>query len=249
MTDYLQRLTTGLALILCCFLAFAAPANAETETGDDNWTFAGSAYLWAAGVEGTNAAGDEIDVSFSDVLNDLDGGIMGLIAARKENWTLIADIIYLRIHQQPSSNTDVKLKGFVSTFGIAYRVMDADSLKLDILAGARYFSLDVDLELDIGGSKVKQSDSEDTIDGIIGFQALAPLSKQWYLSCYADIGTGENKLTWQAWPLVGYRFEKFDLVAGYRHLEWETDDGDNIEDLNFSGLCSVLRLNFNVCVS
>ena len=32
----------------------------------------------------------------------------------------------------------------------------------------------------------------------------------------------------------GYRFENFDVVAGYRHLEWEIDDGDTIEDVNFS---------------
>ena len=54
-------------------------------------------------------------------------------AARKGRWTLIADIIYLSIHQETSStaniigvpvklDVDVKLKGFVSTLGVAYRV-------------------------------------------------------------------------------------------------------------------------------
>jgi len=70
---HLQRLTTGLALVLCCFLATALPAKADTGSDQDGWKFSGAAYLWAAGVEGTDAAGDEIDVSFSDVLEDLDG--------------------------------------------------------------------------------------------------------------------------------------------------------------------------------
>ncbi len=234
------------SIILCSFLAFAVPANAEMATGEDNWTFAGAAYLWAAGVEGTDAAGDEIDVSFSEVLEDLDGGIMGLLAARKGRWTLLADVIYLRIHQETNStakiigvplklDVDVELEAFVSTFGAAYRLKEGDALNLDILAGARYLHLDVDLDADVGGSKVKYSDSEDVLDGIIGFQAAVPFRERWYCSLYADVGAGDSKLTWQVWPVVGYRFERVDLVAGYRHLEWETDNGDTIDDVNFSG--------------
>jgi hypothetical protein len=253
--DYMQRLTAGLTFILCCFLATALPAKADTGSGQDGWKFSGAAYLWAAGVEGTDAAGDDIDVSFSDVLEDLDGGLMGILAARKGRWTLLADVIYLSIHQETSStanifgipakiDVDVKLEGFVSTFGVAYRVIDEDMTRLDLLAGARYFNLDVDLEADVGGRKVKDSDSEDVLDGIIGAQVLIDLSERWYLSCYGDVGAGDSKLTWQAWPGIGYRLEKVDVVAGYRHLEWETDDGDTIDDLNFSGPMLGVKFRF-----
>jgi hypothetical protein len=186
---YLQHLTTGLAFALCCFLATALPANAETDSDQDGWKFGGSAYLWAAGVEGTDAAGDEIDVSFSDTLEDLDGGLMGIISAQKGRWTLIADIIYLSIHQETRTtanligipvklDVDVKLKGFVSTFGVAYRVIDEDVGSLDLLAGARCFNLDLDFDADVGASKVKYSDSEDVLDGIIGAQVLFDLSER-----------------------------------------------------------------------
>ena len=179
MNCYLQRLTTGLAFVLCCFLAIALPAKAETGSDPERWVFAGAAYLWAAGVEGTDAAGDEIDVSFTDLLDDLDGAIMGIVSAQKGRWTLIADFLYLSIHQETSStanligipvklDVDVKLKGFVSTFGVAYRVIDGDVASLDLLAGARYFKLDLDFDADVGASKIKYSDSEDVLDGIIG---------------------------------------------------------------------------------
>ena len=103
-----------------------------------------------AGVKGTSVAGDEIDVSFSDVLGDLDGGLMGILSAQKGKWTLLADIIYLSIHQETSSTAnfvgiptqidiDVKMKGYISTFGVAYRAVDEDLASLDLLAGARYF--------------------------------------------------------------------------------------------------------------
>ncbi len=218
MECYLQRLTTGLALILCCFLATALPATAETDSDPDRWKFTGAAYLWAAGVEGTDAAGDEIDVSFTDLLDDLDGGLMGILAAHKGRWTLIADIIYLSIHQETSSTAniigipakidiDVKLESFVSTFGVAYRVFEDDMTSLDLLVGARYFYLDVDLDADVGAGKIKDSDSGDVLDGIIGAQVLIDLSDSWYLSCYADVGAGDSQLTWQAWPVAGYRLD------------------------------------------
>jgi len=243
---YIQHLTTGLAFLLCCFMVTALPAKAETDSDQDGWKFAGSAYLWAAGVKGTDMAGDEIDVSFTDVLDSLDGGLMGILTAQKGRWALLADIIYLSIHQETSSNTnligipskidvDVKMKGYVSTLGVAYRVIDDEGTSLDLMAGARYFKLDLDLDADVGGSKVKSSDSGDVLDGIIGTQVLLNLNDRWYLSCYADVGTGDSKLTWQVWPGIGYRFEKVELVAGYRHLAWESDDGDTIEDINFSG--------------
>jgi hypothetical protein len=83
------RLTAALAVVFYCLVATAYPARAEAGTDRGRWEFSGSAYLWAAGVEGTSAAGDEIDVSFSDVLEDLDGGLMGILAAHKGRWTLI----------------------------------------------------------------------------------------------------------------------------------------------------------------
>jgi hypothetical protein len=228
---------------------------AETGSDPDRWKFGGSAYLWAAGVEGTDSAGDEIDVSFSDILEDLDGGIMGIIAAQRGKWTLLADIIYLSIHQETSStaniigvpakiDVDVKMKGFISTFGVAYRVIDDDMTSLDLLVGARYFYLDVDLDADVGGSKSNDSDSEYVLDALIGSQVILNLSDRWYISCYADVGAGDSKLTWQAWPGVGYRLKHVDVVAGYRHLEWETDGGDTIDDINFSGPMLGVKLRF-----
>jgi hypothetical protein len=252
---HLQRLTTGQAFLLCCFLATTSAAKADTGSDQDSWKFSGAAYLWAAGVEGTDAAGDEIDVSFSDVLEDLDGGLMGILAAHKGRWTLLADVLYLSIHQETSStanligipaklDVDVKLKGFVSTFGVAYRVIDDDMTSIDLLVGARYFKLDLDFDADVGASKVKYSDSEDALDGIIGAQAKIALTERWYLSGYADVGAGDSKLTWQVWPGVGYRFENVDAVAGYRHLKWETDDGDTIDDLSFKGPTLGVKFRF-----
>jgi len=54
-----NRLTAALAVVFYCLVATASPARAEAGSDQDRWKFSGSAYLWAAGVEGTDAAGDE----------------------------------------------------------------------------------------------------------------------------------------------------------------------------------------------
>jgi hypothetical protein len=255
MHRYVNRLTACVAFVLCCLLVTALPVNAEMGSDSDRWEFGGSAYFWGAGVKGTDAAGNELDVSFSDILKDLDGGLMGILAAQKGRWTLLADVIYLSIHQETSStanlngiptkiDVDVKLEGFVSTFGVAYRVIENDRTNIDLLAGGRYFKMDVDLDVDNGTSKIKSSDSGDVLDGIVGAQAIIELSEKWYLSLYADVGAGDSKLTWQAWPGFGYRYKNVDVVAGYRHLEWESDDGDTIKDINFSGPMLGVKFRF-----
>ena len=249
------RLATGLAIVLCLLLASSLPVKAATGPDPDRWTLGGSVYLWAAGVEGTSAEGDDIDISFTELLDSLEGGIMGVVAAQKGKWTVIADLLYLSIHEEDETtanlvglpielDVDVKLRGFVSTFGVAYRVIDEDRTSLDLLAGARYFDLDVDFDAEVGPGKIEYSDSGDALDGIIGGQVLTSLTDRWYVSFYGDVGTGDSEVTWQAWPGVGYRFGNVDAVAGYRHLAWETDDGDTFEDLSFSGPMLGVKFRF-----
>ena len=36
--------------------------------------------------------------------------------------------------------------------GVAYRIIDEDVTRLDLMAGARYFKLDLDFDADVGGS-------------------------------------------------------------------------------------------------
>lgn len=244
MIYHLRRIAFGLSIVFWFFFTLTSDANAEMSTNQEEWQFSGSVYLWAAGVKGTDTAGDEIDASFSDMVKNLDGGLMGIVGARRGKWTLLVDIIYLSIHQETNAITnitgvpstidiDMKLKGFVSTFGIAYRVVENDMINFDLLVGARYFKLDLDFNANIERAKAKYSDN--VLDGIIGTQVKIDISDSWYLSFYADVGAGDSKLTWQAWPGVGCRLENFDVVAGYRHLAWETDDGYTIEGMSFSG--------------
>ncbi len=51
--------------------------------GRHAWEFGAEVYLWGAGISGNSTAGDEIDFPFSDLIKNLDMGIMGTVAVRK----------------------------------------------------------------------------------------------------------------------------------------------------------------------
>lgn len=240
------KLQRTLQALLITGISISVPVMAEIDSDEDGWKFGASAYLWGSGVEGTSAEGDEIDVSFSDIVKDLDGAIMGVVAAQNGKWTFIAEMIYMSISQDTSTtgniigqplkfDTDLTLQSFISTFGAAYRVFEEENSQLDLLVGARYIYMDVDLDGSVGPDIIKYDDSDSALDGIVGFEGKVQLNDRWYASLYADVGAGDSKLTWQAWPGVGYKLENFDVIAGYRHLKWETDAGEAIDDVSFSG--------------
>jgi hypothetical protein len=53
---------------------------------------------------------------------------------------------------------------------------------------------------------------------------------------YADIGTGNSKLTWQVNAGLGYQFDWGAVAATWRYLDYEFKSGNAIQSANFSGL-------------
>jgi hypothetical protein len=249
-------------------LAASVPAAATEGSGGDRvewfggappdrWVYGAEVYLWGAGIGGKSAAGSDIDVDFGDLIDNLELGFMGTLAAAKGKWTLFADLIYLDLEDDTTSTVnvigrpirtevDTELKGFISTFGGAYQVMETDTTRLNLLAGARYLWLDLDLELDVGEPiRRKFSDSGNFWDGVVGLRGKTDLNEKWYLTYYADVGTGDSDLTWQALAAVSYRFQKVDAVVGYRYLDWDfDDDNEAFDDLNISGPFAGVKFGF-----
>ena len=44
---------------------------------------------------------------------------------------------------------------------------------------------------------------------------------------YIDVGTGDTKSTWQGFGGIGYQFQSFKTVLGYRYLKYKFDN-DNL---------------------
>ena len=172
-------------LMLLCF--GITPLAAESPP-KNNWEFGTEVYLWGASIGGQTPSGSNIDIHFDDLFDNLEMAFMGTFDARKDRWSILADVIYLDVKDEKSTrgiSSSVELTGWILTPLVGYTLVDKRQGNLILVGGARYLYLDADLRAGSRGI----SDSGDVWDGIVGIKSRVNLSEKWYLSCYLDIGT------------------------------------------------------------
>ena len=241
-----------------CFLIFGgSPALAQTESSSsqDQWQFSAAIYVWGTDLGGETLRGSEIEVSLSDLLDNLEFAGMGTIEARKNNWSVLADIIYLGVGannttelsipigpvQVPvTTSTNVDFDAWVVNLLAGYNLYSKDNSRLDVVGGARYLDLSVDMFLELESLGPGQSrtikESNSFFDGVIGLRGQAALNDKWFLPYYLDVGAGDSKSTWQAIAGVGYQArDTLDVRLVYRYMEWDLDSTRVVDDINVSG--------------
>jgi hypothetical protein len=194
-------------------------------------------------------------VDVDDLVDTLDFGIMAALEARKNKRLLFTDVISLEnsteqtanlsipvgpIHLPVTTTTRLDPETLVVHLAGGYNLYSQNKTRLDVIGGARYLDVNMDLFLQLqslgpGRSRtIKESLS--VWDGIIGLKGNTAMGERWFLGYYADVGGGDSTLTWQASAAIGYQATRWlDLALGYRHLEWDLSSSRVIDDLNFSG--------------
>ncbi len=236
----------GFCISLLATTALTNDAVAQVAaTGD--WEYVGNIYLWGSGLDASTPSGGEISLSFGDILDKLDFGIMGSFAARRGDLTLFFDGIYLDI----SNSTDVEFnpgpgpgvsgsvglsaKAIVTTFGAGYNSRADDDMTLTWFGAARGLLLDSTITPEGGGPASPIDVSNDFWDGVIGVRGRNRLSEKWSLTYYADIGTGSSDLTYQGLVAFNYQLQSWDLSFGYRHMDWDLGNDQGLSGLTLSG--------------
>lgn len=236
---------------------FGAGAIAEEAPSDpDIWKITGEVYLWGATIDGKSAPGSDFTIDFNEILDDLEMAFMGNLTAQRGKWTLLGDVIYLKLSRSGSDaasipvgpfnppikvDADVDLKAWIVNALAGYNLIENEKTRLDVMGGVRYLNLDVKVKLGLEtagplpGVKGKVSDSGSQVDGIVGVHGRFNLTEKWYLPYYLDVGTGDSDITYQAVAGVGYEFESVDVVATYRYLKWKFDDNDVLDNLAVKG--------------
>ena len=200
----------------------------------DEWQFGlAPLYIWFAGIEGDSSIGPvtaPLDVSFDDVLDNLDTVFTFHLEARKQNWNLFADYMLLDISPQMSTPVGIPINANVHNniveFGGGYMVRDAYP-SVELLAGVRYTNLE------ISASPVPPIDVDESWwDGFGGLRLIQELGDNsgWSLVGKADVGGGGSDLTWSALAAVDWQYKKWGSVrAGYKWLgyDYETGTGSN----------------------
>jgi hypothetical protein len=249
--------------VLCASAVSMAPATAVVADSSalDDWQFKAGLYLYAAGVKGETATGGDLDISFTDLISNLNMAFMGDAEARRDKWSLAADVIYLNvgaggggripIESAPGVSVkvdaDVKLRAWVLGFTGGYRVLQSERANLDVIAGARYLEissfLNTSSRLGPLARTRELAASGTNWDAIVGVKGEVNLQDNWYAPYYLDVGTGDSDLTWQIAGGVGYKFDWGDAYLLYRHMDWDFKSGSKLDDLNLSG--PQLGVNFS----
>ncbi len=237
--------TTALTAIVTCI---AGPSLAE----QNNWDFRAFIYLWAPELGGTTVTGESMTVSFSDLLDNLDFGLMGALEANNGPISVLGDFQYLDVSADQNSavgpgipaSADAEVTGFVFTGSVGYDFRHTQDGQLVGFGGFRYLDMDTTANLAVGNGSQRVFGSISNTDAIVGLRGVFPLADRWAFSFITDVGGGDSDLTWQAGVTFDYQINNWNLSFGYRHLDWNIGDSNVVSDLSFSGPIVGAKLSF-----
>jgi hypothetical protein len=249
----------GAASMLFANSAMADEAKQSSYIPDD-WSMEIAPYVWAAGLEGDiapfpRAPASEVDVSFKDILKHLDMAGMVFAKLRYQRFAGYADLIYTSISADVDTplgvlfdDADAENDIFIGTFGGAYRAIESEHASLDLLVGARVWSVDVGLELH-GGLLPDQNfeTNQNWVDPVVGLQGTYRFDNGIFLASLLQAGGFgvASDLTWDAFGAVGYQFnDTISAIAGYRHLEVDYDHSGFVFDVELSGPVIGMTIRF-----
>jgi len=175
-----QSRTLRVGLALMTLIAISLPAYAGEPAPADKWTFALRPYLWAPGISGTlkydiPPTGDGAsNVDFASyILQNLNFALMLTAEARKGDWSVLTDVVYLDVESTDAKvksvtfagpggrveisagadlGTQVKLSGVLWELAGGYTVARGGNSSLDVLAGFRYLGIEAKTDWQLSGS-------------------------------------------------------------------------------------------------
>jgi hypothetical protein len=222
----------------------ASPARAQagpTTVMDGQWHFMAAPYFWFAGLKGhvsIKGVDIPIDESFSDVFSNFHFGFLGHFEGRKDRFGLATDIMYMNLHvpvatDQPilgQLGLDNTIKSTTAEALGFYRVATGgpkdNPAGLDVLVGARYYSMSAQLNatLPVAGAVSSDKQTFSWVDGLIGFRGRAPLGSRMAFIGRGDVAGFGSKFTWNVEGDLAARFsEHWVAGAGWRHMSIDYD--------------------------
>lgn len=212
--------------------------TAASGTGNDGqWHFVVAPYLWLPGVHGTVGAFDK-DAGFKasavDILSHARFAFLGAAEARRNRFIANIDTLYMRLQASNSipfppglaQSATVKASVFILTPKIGVRLINAKAIKVDALAGIRYWYFGENLQFYPSYLGLNFSKSQDWVDPVVGGRIEGALSPKTVVTVAGDAGgwgTG-SQLEYQVVGLLGYRYKpNMILQAGYRYLYFDKE--------------------------
>jgi len=259
------------AAAFACSAAAQEPAPAAESSATQ---FRATLYGWFPGVSGSTqfpsgAGGPSFSVNAKDVLNKLDMAFMGTFEVRGARWGALADWVYSDLSASRTASRDVGINGqplpagVTADIGLAvktniltlagtYALVETPASSFGSVVGARMLGVDQTLNWSLTSPPLgvarsgSAALSQTNWDAILGFRGRVRFGGdlRWFVPYYADIGTGDSKLTWQALLGLGYSFGPVDVLAAWRYLDYEMKNGQPIQSLTFNGVAFGVSVRF-----
>lgn len=227
------------------------------EAPSDKWHFSITPYGWFMGLNGqVGVRGQtvDLDVSFSDIIQNLDFAAEVHMEAWRDKFGFFIDLTYSKISLkedvQLRFDRSIKLKNvtefFLGEFGGFYRIgtwpvgyvagntesKTKKSFTLDILGGGRYWWMEnkIDITGPVGILDPQFKGSESWFDFIVGGRARFDINK-FFIALRTDIGGFDlgfsSDISWNIAGYIGYELPWYRItpIIGYRALYDKFDNG------------------------
>lgn len=214
-----------------------AVSSADALAQGASWEHTLAVYMVGAALDGKAGVRDvtaDVDVSFSDILDNLDAGFMFAYRGERGPWSVVLDFSFMELEGEgdglgPAGGT----RGRVETdqYIVQLDVGHALSERLSAYGGVRYTELDLEVEVAGGGplgATLLRSGSENWADPVIGLRYAAPIGERWLLVAKGDVGGFgvASDFTWAATAFASYSISRqASLLLGYRHIYVDYEDG------------------------
>lgn len=248
------------AMLMSAAPAFAADMTPPPEEVpiEHTWKFQLTVYGWASGLNGDVGIRDlppvSVDITFADLLKNLDGAVMGSFYASDGEWTVLTDLIWAKVSDNVTvteaggtvnyKQTQAIVSGIV---GYALPVGIPD-LQLSATAGVRYNRIKAKLEINpVYFPGISREGTKDWADPTIGLLAQYDINERWFVNALADVGgfgVGSD-FTAQGFLAVGYNWtEKISTALGYRAIYTDYDKNGFVYNVTQHGLYSSVAFHF-----
>jgi hypothetical protein len=186
-----------------------------------------------------------VNVSFSDVFDNLNIGYMGAVDLRKRRLGMLTDVAYAKVTTQEQSTPFGALystarsrsKMFFVDPEFYGRLVDTREFSVDAFAGVRVWRLDNGLDFRAGLlPALSVDDTQSWADPLLGGRFRVNLRKGIFATLKGDAAIGPNE-EWQIYTGVGKTIKKkYNLILAYRRLDVHYRNSTFLYDTSMNGI-------------
>lgn len=235
-SNSLSRVLAFGLLTVVSTAALVVPGTASAQRADESY-FRLTPYIWGLSLDGSTAlpTGEDlpIDVSFSDIVDNLNMGLMVNLEWNLANgWYFLLDGMWAELEADFASDGPLGVSGTTEIEMFLYDGLVGYSFdeNFGVYAGARLNDHDIGITTD-GALPVDVSIGDDWIDFIVGVRAFGEIGENWSLGGRLDAAlAGDSESAFNVSVVFARSFgESMHLNLGWRILDIEFDEGEGLE--------------------